>query len=371
MKIAFLADPLDTQYAGIHVFCKELLNAIDQLDFDHDIYVIRPEAKAEFKNLKEVVIPIRKGVPAHHRARLFTAFPKYLKQNKFDLVIELAHFGPFGLADSIKQVTYIHDLTPVTHKKFHGIASHNLHRLLLPRILRKSHLILCNSKQTQEDVNEFVPGIEEKVEIIQLGISDYFKPSFDASIIKKLKINNPFLLHVGTLEPRKNIPLLIQAFTELRKAKPASDLQLVLAGKMGWDFQEILEAKISSPFEDSIVLTDFVSKQELRTLYTHAECLIMPSYHEGFGLPVLEAMACGCPCLISGEGALKEVGGEAAIYFDIRDVNSLINQVQQLLISKEEQLKWREKALNHAKKYSWKNTALSFMKSVEDLTSYS
>jgi glycosyltransferase involved in cell wall biosynthesis len=371
MKIAFLADPLDTQYAGIHVFCKELLNAIDQLDLDHDIYVIRPEAKAEFKNLKEVVIPIRKGVPAHHRARLFTAFPKYLKQNQFDIVIELAHFGPFGLPDSIKQVTYIHDLTPVTHKKFHGIASHKFHRLILPRILRKSHLVLCNSKQTQGDVNDFVPGIEEKVKIIQLGISDYFKPSFDASIIKKLKIKNPFLLHVGTLEPRKNIPLLIQTFTELRQAQPSSDLQLVLAGKRGWDFQEILDAKKSSPFGDSILLTDFVSKKELRVLYTHAECLVMPSYHEGFGLPVLEAMACGCPCLISGEGALKEVGGEAAIYFDIHNIKSLINQTQQLLINKEEQLKWREKALDHTKKYSWKNTAISFMRSVENLTSFS
>lgn len=371
MKIAFLADPLDTQYAGIHVFCKELLHALDDLDLDHDLHVIRPEKKDEFKNLKEVVIPIRKGIPAHHRARLFTAFPKYLKENQFDVVIELAHFGPFGLPDSIKQVTYIHDLTPVTHKKFHGIASQKLHRLLLPRILKKSHLILCNSTQTQIDVNNFVEGIGDKVEIIQLGISDYFKPSFDASVIKKLKITNPFILHVGTLEPRKNIPLLIQAFTALRKAKPSSDLQLVLAGKPGWDFQEILQAKKSSPYSNSIILTDFVSKNELRVLYTHAECLLMPSHYEGFGLPVLEAMACGCPCLISGEGALKEVGGEAAIYFDIRDVQNLFIQVQKILISKEEQLKWREKALQHAKTYSWKNTALTFMRSIEKLTSFS
>lgn len=371
MKIAFLADPLDTQYAGIHVFCRELLQAIDLLDLDHDIYVIRPEEKTEFKNLKEVAIPIRKGLPAHHRARLFLAFPKYIKQNNFDVVIELAHFGPFGLPDSIKQITYIHDLTPVTHKKFHGIASQKFHRLLLPRILKKSHLILCNSKQTQDDINTFLSGIENKIDVIQLGISDYFKPSFDASIIKKLKITNPFILHVGTLEPRKNIPLLIQAFTKIRNAEPSSNIQLVLAGKPGWDFQEILDAKQESPFADDIILTDFVSNKELRVLYTHAECLVMPSYHEGFGLPVLEAMACGCPCLISGEGALKEVGGEAAIYFDIRDINSLVEQVQNILISKEEQLKWREKALHHAKKYSWKNTALTFMRSIEKLTSFS
>lgn len=371
MKIAFLADPLDTQYAGIHVFCKELLHAIDQLELDHDIHVIRPVEKSEFKNLKEVVIPIRKGIPGHHRARLFTAFPKYLKQNNFDVVVELAHFGPFGLSDSIKQITYIHDLTPITHQKFHGVASQKLHRLLLPRILKKSHLILSNSKKTLEDINNFVSGISEKVKIIHLGISDYFKPSFDASIIKKLKITNPFILHVGTLEPRKNIPLLIQTFTKLRQTKPDTKLELVLAGKPGWDFQEILEAKKASPFADSIILTDFVSRAKLRVLYTHAECLVMPSYYEGFGLPVLEAMACGCPCLISGEGALKEVGGEAAIYFDIHNIESLVTQIQNILISKEEQLKWREKALYHAKKYSWKNTALAFMHSIEKLASFS
>ena len=132
MKIAFLADPLDTQYAGIHVFCKELLHAIDQLNPDHQITVIRAKESDDFQNLDQKIIPIRKGIISNQRARLFTAFPKYIKEQNFDVVVELAHFGPFGLPDSIKQITYIHDLTPVTHKKFHGIASQKFHRLLLP-----------------------------------------------------------------------------------------------------------------------------------------------------------------------------------------------------------------------------------------------
>ncbi len=371
MKIAFLADPLDTQYAGIHVFCKEILHAIDQLNPYHEIYVFRSKQENEFKNLQEVVIPIRKGIPGHHRVRLFSAFPKYIKQNQFDMVIELAHFGPFGLPQSIKQVTYIHDLTPITHKKFHGIASQKFHKLMLPRILKKSHLVLCNSEQTRKDINQFLPGIEDKIEKIHLGISDFFKPAFDANLIKKLKISAPFILHVGTLEPRKNIPLLIASFNECRKSNSESNIQLVLAGKPGWGFQDIIDAKEKSSYKESIIITDFVTNEQLRVLYTHAECLALPSYYEGFGLPVLEAMACGCPCLISGEGALREVAGEAAIYFDIKNTNSLTQQLQNILVDKEQQLVWREKALQHANTYSWKNTANTFLASLEKLAAFS
>jgi len=367
MKIAFLADPLDTQYAGIHVFCKELLFAIDQLNTDHDISVIRPLKKNEFKSLKEVVVPIRKALLIHHRARLFTTIPKYLKKNNFDVVVELAHFGPFGLPDSIAQVTYIHDLTPVTHKKFHGVASQKIHKFLLPKILQKSHLILCNSLQTKNDINSFVPSIEDKIQIIHLGISDFYKPAFDANAIKKLGISMPFILHVGTLEPRKNIPFLISAFNELRNNNKNIELQLVLTGKPGWDYQEIIDALGESDYKQDIIVTDFVPQSDLRVLYTHAECLVLPSYYEGFGLPVLEAMACGCPCLISGEGALKEVGGDAAIYFDIEDRLALIQQIETMVLSQDQQLKWREKALEHAKNFSWKHTAKAFIESLEKL----
>jgi len=101
------------------------MHALDELNPDHEIHVLRAEAKNEFSNLKEKVFPIRKALLIHHRARLFTAIPKFIKQNNYDMVVELAHFGPFGLPSSISQVTYIHDLTPITHKRFHGRASQN------------------------------------------------------------------------------------------------------------------------------------------------------------------------------------------------------------------------------------------------------
>lgn len=367
MKIAFLADPLDTQYAGIHVFCKELLHAIDDLALSHDISVFRAKDNKEFKNLKEVVFPIRKSLLIHHRARLFTQFPKFIKQNNFDLVVELAHFGPFGLPDTIKQVTYIHDLTPLTHKKFHGIASQKMHQLLLPRILRKSHLILCNSRQTHKDISDFSPNVRNKIEVIPLGISDFYSPKFDAQAIKKLQITKPFLIHVGTLEPRKNIPFLIKAFEKVRLKDPENEIQLVLTGKEGWDYEEIHEVFENSKFKSDIIFTGYVPKKLLPVLYTHAECLVMPSHYEGFGLPVLEAMACGCPCLLSGKGALKEVAGEAAIYFDINQIDTLVKNIIQLRSSQENLISWKEKALSQSKKFAWHNTAKSIIESLEKL----
>ena len=367
MKIAFLADPLDTQYAGIHVFCKELLHAIDDSESSHDIYVFRAEDKKEFKNLKEVVFPIKKSLLIQHRARLFTKFPKYIKQNDFDVVVELAHFGPFGLPSDIKQVTFMHDLTPLTHKKFHGLASQRLHKLLLPRIFKKSNLVLCNSKQTQKDIVEFSPTTKDKIEVVPLGISHFYSPQFDAQAIKNLNVSKPFLLHVGTLEPRKNIPYLIKAFEQIRRKNTKIDLQLVLTGKAGWDFEEITDLIEHSEFRSDIIHTDYVPKKLLPILYSHAECLVMPSYYEGFGLPVLEAMACGCPCLLSGKGALREVAEDAAIYFDIENVDSLVNSLLDLLTNQDYLLKWKEKALNQSKKFAWQNTAKSIMNSIEKL----
>ncbi len=368
MKVAFLADPLDTQYAGIHVFCKELLHALDESNSPHDIYVFRAEDKKEFKNLKEIVFPIKKRLVIQHRTRLFTKFPKYIKQNNFDVVVELAHFGPFGLPSEIKQVTFMHDLTPLTHKKFHGLASQRLHKILLPRIFKKSNLILCNSKQTQNDIIEFSPSSKNKIEVVPLGISHFYSPQFDAQAIQDLKISKPFLLHVGTLEPRKNIPYLIKAFEEIRRKSKDNDFQLVLTGKAGWDFDDITELIEKSEFKSDIIHTDYVSKELLPILYTHAECLVMPSYYEGFGLPVLEAMACGCPCLLSGKGALREVAEDAAIYFDIENVDTLVHSLLELISSQDHLLKWKEKALKQSRKFAWRNTAKAIMNSLEKLT---
>ena len=367
MKIAFLADPLDTQYAGIHVFCKELLHAMDSLSLEHEIFVFRAKEKNEFKQLKEVVFPIKKGLLIHHRARLFTNFPKYIKKNNFDVVVELAHFGPFGLPESIAQATFIHDLTPLTHREYHGVASQRLHKLLLPRIFNKSNLVLCNSKMTKQDVVELYPQTKDKIEVVPLGISDFYSPKFDAQAIKDLKISKPFLLHVGTLEPRKNIPFLIQAFEKIRNNNPENDIQLVLTGKAGWDFDEITEYVGKSKFQEDIILTDYVPKNLLPVLYSHAECLVMPSHYEGFGLPVLEAMSCGCPCLLSGQGALREVAEEAAIYFNNQKVDSLAEQLVKLLSSQDNLLHWKEKALIQSKKYSWANTAKAIIHSLEKL----
>jgi len=209
--------------------------------------------------------------------------------------------------------------------------------------------------------------IEEKIEVVPLGIGEQYKPNFDANAIQKLNITKPFILHVGTLEPRKNIPFLLSAFEEIRSQNSNSDFQLVLTGKPGWDYQEILSSIDKSMYKEDIILTDYVPRKLLPVLYTHAECLVIPSHYEGFGLPVLEAMACGCPCLISWKGALKEVAGNAAMYFDLGDSTSLVRNIQNILGNEKLQMDWRQKSLNHASKYSWLNTAKAFLESLEKL----
>ena len=135
-----------------------------------------------------------------------------------------------------------------------------------------------------------------------------------SSILKKYKITLPYFLCTATLEPRKNIPLLIRAFNDF-KSKTGLPHQLVLVGKTGWKAEAILKAIENSNYKNDIIRPGYVESQDLPALYSAAEVFVYPSKYEGFGLPILEAMACGAPVLISRVSSLPEVGGSAAEYF--------------------------------------------------------
>ncbi len=356
MKIAIIADALDYQYAGIYYYTKELINALAKIDTTNEYLIVRSRSEGAIsENVKELIIPTKK-IPGAAAYRLFRSIPKILARNKVDIVVEPRHFGPFNLPKNIKRVTVIHDLSPLHFPEWHQFVSRKLQQLFLPSILKKTDYILANSAFTAQDVVDYFPFTANKIKGILLGKEDFFQPQTNPAILKKYNLASPYLLHTGTIEPRKNLRFLIKTFEALKRQK-RQDLQLVLVGKLGWKHKAILDAIEQSTFRRDIKLLGYVPREDLPVLYTAATAFIYPSHFEGFGLPVLEAMSCGTPTIVSNVSSLPELIGTAGLLFPPNNQEILIQKIIQLIENERLRKSLSKKALARAATFSWEKTA--------------
>nr|MBI5455859.1 glycosyltransferase family 4 protein [Candidatus Levybacteria bacterium] len=199
------------------------------------------------------------------------------------------------------------------------------------------------------------PGIKQNLElkIKDLNMND---------LKKKFGIDKEYILFVGTLQPRKNIEKLIEAFSKTDK-----DTLLVVVGKKGWLYEDILKAPQKFGIPEKVKFLDFVSDEDLPSLYKNALCFVLPSLYEGFGLPVLEAMKNGCPVLISNVSSLPEAGGDAALYFDPENINEISRAIKKVISDEKLRKEMIEKGYNQIKKFSWEKTARKTLEVLQEL----
>lgn len=356
LKIAIIADALDYQYAGIYYYTKEIINALAKIDSYNEYLIVRSISKGDIsKNVKELIIPQAK-FPGSAPYRLFVQIPRILTKKKVDIVLEPRHFGPFNLPKAIKRITFIHDLTPLHHPEWHQFASRFLQQLFLPSILRRTDHVLTNSEYTKEDVIRYFPVTKNKITSTLLATESFFKPKEDYNLLKKLGIDSPYLLHVGTVEPRKNLTILIEAFEQF-KQQSEQKLQLVLVGKKGWKSENVFTAIENSPYRNDMKVLGYVERNALIALYSSAEAFVYPSLFEGFGLPLVEAMSCACPIISSNAACLPEIADKAGIYFSPTSSKELFQQIHSLLSSPSKKIELQQLSLQQAKKFNWEKTA--------------
>ena len=364
LKIIILGDALDKQYAGVHIYLKHFLTALDEIAFKHDIYLIRPLPNNEFKHIIEVECKFI-NFPGSQLYRLLLQIPKLTRELQPDFVIEPSHFGPFNLSKNIKRVTVIHDLTPILFPKMHVWHSQMLQRLFLPSIIKKADLIVSNSKYTTSDISKHFPSTQNKITEVIPGSESFFKPQKSIDILNRYKIKGPYILFLGTIEPRKNLVLLVQAFEKLKKE--GFPHQLVLVGKKGWRYEPILKTIENSLFTNDIHLPGYIDRNDLPIIYSMAEQFVYPSMYEGFGLPVLEAMCCGTPVITTNISSLPEVGGEAALYFENNDAHDLFQKMKLLATNPSLRKVISQKGLKQSKKFNWKTSVQNLLTKLEQL----
>jgi glycosyltransferase involved in cell wall biosynthesis len=309
IKVAILADPLDNQQAGIHVYTCEFISAIQTFSRVIELHVLRNGNNPQVNTANTIKIP-NIGLPGSRIFRYFFQLPAAIRKLKPEIVIEPAHFGPFNLPKKIKRVTVIHDLTPVLYPKWHNFHHSLLQKIFLPSILRRARLIIVNSKSTLNDLISYYPSAKNKAIMIYPSLNPFFETLHPTVSQKK----EPFFLTTGTIEPRKNHITLLKAYTIFREQNPFKH-KLIICGSTGWKSNAFYEALENHPFKTDIILKGYVDLTELKLLYASCTAFIYPSFYEGFGYPVAEAMSCGAPCIISNTSSLPEVGGDAALYF--------------------------------------------------------
>lgn len=284
--------------------------------------------------------------------------PVLLLWKKIDVVHSLHYTHP--LLSPCPRVVTIHDLTFFLYPELHTLGR----KLIMPFFIRQAvgHAegVIFDSTATQTDTQRLIPSTHENLRrVVPLGVDlEGFdiSPQTRKTILEKFSIKQPFLLFVGTIEPRKNVLRLIQAFERIAPEYP--DLLLVLAGKLGWDFNDVVSAMQSSRYSNRIRHLGFVAESEKKTLLVACEALIYPSLYEGFGLPVLEAMAAGAPVITSNISSLPEVAGDAAILVNPLSVEEITDAVGIILNDDAKRTHLCTSGKRQAANFTWANSAI-------------
>ena len=272
--------------------------------------------------------------------------------------VDVCHFtnSVAPLCTGCPTVLTIHDMTLWLYPGYHYRKRLLTMRPLIPVAARRARAIIAVSESVKADIVRILGVPADKVHVVYSAPSDQFRrlpPDATTAVRRKYALPEQFVLYVGTIEPRKNLVRLLEAFASLPNRPPA----LVIAGARGWKDQQVFAAVERLGLQHSVHYLGYVPQEELIVLYNLARVLAFPSLYEGCGLPVLEAMACGTPVVTSRRGGLVEMAGDAAEFVDPTSVQSIANGLQRVLTDPYRQADLRENGYAQVRRFSWRATA--------------
>jgi len=267
------------------------------------------------------------------------------------------------VATSKPMAITVHDLGPLTHTQYFPRNSKFLMERALRFAIKRAHAFVCVSQATADELLEYSrqkysADLSDRTFVVHEGVSEAFlhPPENLDALWREIssRVREPFILSVGKLSPRKNLEAVIKA---LRKLEDKIPHHLVTVGGTGWDYREIMDLVQTLGLSDRVHFLGYVSDERLRALYCKASVFVFPSLFEGFGLPVLEAMACGCPVITSNCSSLPEVAGDAAVLVDPHDVDALAAAMEAVCADQGYALELSRKGKERAGLFSWRKTA--------------
>jgi len=355
MKIAIDAHAIGRHLTGNEVYVRSLLKGLAAVDRESDYlaYVSVPGV--------ESLIPSRmtvKCVSNNPFVRLGVDLPKRLRADRPDL-IHVQFTGP--LFCNVPQVVSVHDVSFLEHPEYFTWERCAQLRLTVRRTVHQAAIVLTGTEFARQSILRAYNVDPDKVRTIPIAANPIFRPlprdRAQREVRDRLGIDGPFVLTVGDLQPRKNHIGLIHAFEALVQQHPQIRHKLVFAGKDTWFAPHIREAVKNSRIADRICFTGFVEDDDLLRLYNACDCFVFPSFYEGFGIPILEAMACGRAVACANTSSMPEVADGAGILFDPVSKSEIVRALADILLDAELRARLERLGLQRAPLFTWNRTA--------------
>ncbi|MBI4318693.1 MAG: glycosyltransferase family 4 protein [Chloroflexi bacterium] len=379
MRIGFNTLFLDHPTTGTGQYTMNLLAALAEIDPTNDYVLAGPSSPASLCgggrrwSWQPVDGPFRRLSRQLDKVWFEqVSLPRVFGVHSVDLI----HYPYFAspLLPTRKVVLTLHDLIPMLLEPYRGSAAVRLYTSLVAAASRRADAVIADSDCTKADVVRLLGIAPEKVFVIHLAADERFRPIDDQAAMTRLRqrygLGNDFVLYLGGLDYRKNVDTLIRAFSRVANDSPG--LQLAIAGQPASAsrlFPDLRPVVKQSGVEDAVVFLGSVSEDDRLYLYNAARVFVFPSLYEGFGLPPLEAMACGTVVACSNASSLPEVVGDAALTFDPRDVRALVEVLRAALRDDALRSELRARGLERARKFSWRKTAIETLKVYETVVS--
>ncbi len=297
-------------------------------------------------------------------------FDLYMHKPRPDVFFSLTHYAP--RFSPVPTVVSVMDVSYLRFPEMFNASDIYQLRHWTQYSVKKAKKVLTISDSSRDDIIKAYNKSKDSVVTVYPGIKHIqsLEPRvFGMNQLKaKYHISDNYILFVGTLQPRKNIARLIEAFSRVRNQELGiKDLQLVTIGKRGWQYEEILAAPDKFGVSDSVKFLENVPDEDLDVFYQHALCYVLPSLYEGFGLPVVEAMQRGCPVITSNVSSMPEAGGDAALYIDPEDVNDIAEKIKQVITDKKLRVELIAKGRKQIQKFSWEKSAKETLAVLEEV----
>lgn len=369
MVIAVNTRFLLNELEGYGNFIRELFQVLIKDHPEHQFYFLFDRPFEQKYIFSSNVHPVVVSPPARHpilwKYWYDVKIPLVLKKIKADVFV--SPDGYCSLTTKVPQCMVVHDLGFLHHPDAYKKSHVSFLKRNTPKYLKKAKSIITVSKFSKDDILDHYKIDAAKIAVVYNGVKDIFHPlSFDEkdSVKKKYTEGREYFLYLGAIQPRKNLVNLLKAFSIFKK-RLQSSMKLVMAGRLAWKNEEFLQLLQTYKYRSDVILTGYLPEEDLPLLVGSAYAMVYPSFFEGFGVPVAEAMKCEVPVLTSEKTSMQEVACEAGLYFNPNDHSDIADKM--MLIYKDENLRKQliEKGRSISFQYNWETAADLFWQSIQ------